>query len=385
MWHRRRAANEHRRRFGRRLGNYRTRTRSNGHLVQIWQGGDPEWAVCSGKAHKPPKVLCFQRNTSQTMQFFANLQIGAAEMVSRKRKLVSRLSARRLPRIGSYFDFSYPEYLSTGAAVVLAAEYERMKLSSSEVPHTVDLDRWNLPVFRTLFQLGFFGIVGIAPGEHGGTAEDGDTLTMQIVSSQNADDLALVDRALQELGGFLNPANSIPDEVIIDILTGLSEAISNVTNHAYPADFQPKYPHVGRLWIAATADRRDNSLTVVVYDQGVTIPVTYPRIQRYEKVLAYLGRTLKQTPSFDFQNDGTYIRAAMRYGGSRTDERHRGKGLPQMMSVISRVGTGSMTVISRGGWCFRDTRGRFKSGAVRYPIGGTLIEWRVELSKVLEV
>lgn len=28
---------------------------------------------------------------------------------------------------------------------------------------------------------------------------------------------------------------------MINVLTGLSEAISNVTNHAYPAEYQPDY------------------------------------------------------------------------------------------------------------------------------------------------
>ena len=266
----------------------------------------------------------------------------------------------------------------------MAAEYERLRRRSSEVPCTVDLDRWNPQVFRTLYQLGFFEIVGITTSQQDRFWEQEDTLTMQIVSTRNADDLAKVDSSLQILGKFINPEASIPDHVFIDILTGLSEAISNVTNHAYPDDYLPRYPHIGRLWIAATADRRQKSLTVVVYDQGVTIPVTYPRIQRVEQVMNFLGRALKQGRSFDFQNDGTYIRAAMRYGGSRTDQEHRGKGLPQMMAVIDRVGNGSMAVISRGGWCFRDSRGRLRSGAVPYSISGTLIEWQVELSNVLE-
>jgi anti-sigma regulatory factor (Ser/Thr protein kinase) len=198
---------------------------------------------------------------------------------------------------------------------------------------------------------------------------------------KNADDLAKVDNALQALGDFMLPVHAIPESVMIDLLTGLSEAISNVTNHAYPPEYNPDYPHVGCLWISATADRRDNSLTVVVYDQGITIPITYPRISRREEVMNYLGRTLKQSGSFDFQNDGTYIRAAMKYGGSRTDKEYRGKGLPQMITTIERVGHGSMAVLSRGGWCLRERNGRFRSGSFPFSIGGTLVEWKVELSR----
>jgi anti-sigma regulatory factor (Ser/Thr protein kinase) len=314
------------------------------------------------------------------MEFIDYFQKGADRAIKSKRKFIQRLSRARLPRVGTYFDFSYPTEISTGAAVVLAAEYERVRRFANETPFTVDLDRWNEGVFRKLFQLGFFEIVGITPQRQDVLIEDGDTRTMQIVSMQNADDLERVDRALQALGRFLNPASSIPENVIIELLTGLSEAISNVTNHAYPSDYEPEYPHIGRLWISATADRNNQSLTVVIYDQGVTIPVTYPRIARIEKVENYLGRALKQRRAFEFQNDGTYIRAAMKYGGSRTDHDYRGKGLPQMIEVIDRLGRGKMTVISRGGWCYRDARGRLRSGAVPFSIGGTLVEWELELS-----
>jgi anti-sigma regulatory factor (Ser/Thr protein kinase) len=314
------------------------------------------------------------------MKFIERLREGAQMSMKSKAKLLRRVKAGRLAQIPTYFDFSYPTEISTNAAVVLAAEYERMRMTLSEVPYTVDLHKWNNGVFRKLYQIGFFEIVGITPRRPDVLIDEGETRTMQIVSMENADDLAAVDQALQRLGDFMAPSHGIPEQVIIDLLTGLSEAMSNVTNHAYPDDYTPEYPHVGRLWVAATADRQNKSLTVVVYDQGITIPVTYPRIGRQQRVLNYLQRALRQTDEFDFQNDGTYIRAAMKYGGSRTDKEYRGKGLPQMIDALTRVGRGRMTVISRGGWCRREDNGRFRSGAVPYSLGGTLIEWEVELS-----
>lgn len=379
MWLFRRAANQRRRCFRDRSGRdavHPRRHRANGR-VQIWQGGDPEWAISRQPPARPPQHLCLTTNTRESIRFLERLRNGSHIAASRKKPIVRR-NFGRTPQLVGYFDFSYPKSISTAAAVVLAAEYERMRTMFDEIPPTVDLDRWNDDVFRKLYQLGFFEIVGITPQRNDVVIDEGDTRTMQIVSSQNADDLERIDSALQNLGHFMNPA-SIPENVMIDLLTGLSEALSNVMGHAYPSDYNPDYPHIGRLWVAATADRSKNSLTVVVYDQGVTIPVTYPRIERMESVLNYLGRALRQRPAFDFQNDGTYIRAAMKYGGSRTDQRHRGKGLPQIIDVIRRVGKGRLTVVSRGGWCTRDPDGRFRSGAVPYSLGGTLIEWSMEL------
>ncbi|WP_141502320.1 ATP-binding protein [Rhizobium sp. J15] len=332
---------------------------------------------------RPPQKLCFRENLDESMRFMEELRVASYAAIKSKHKVIDR--SRGMPRVGGYADFSYPIYISTAAAVVLAAEFERLSKAYSEITPTVDLDRWNGDVFRKLYQIGFFEIVGITPKRDDVVIEEGATRTMQIVSTKNADDLDQVDGALQKLGSFINPDGNIPEGIIIELLTGLSEAMSNVTNHAYPADYEPDYPHIGQLWVAATADRENQSLTVVVYDQGITIPVTYPRIERLERVVNYLARTLKQRPEFDFQNDGTYIRAAMKHGGSRTDQRHRGKGLPQMVEVIERTGRGKLSVYSRGGWCVRDSNGRLRSGAVPFSIGGTLIEWTVELKQTSAV
>lgn len=354
---------------------------STAHRVMIWQGGDPEWAICTGAAVKPPKHLCFLRHPSETMQFINRLRSGAEHTVKTGSRLVHRWRRKRLPQVNTYFDFSYPTAISTNAAVVLAAEYERLRMVISETPHTVDLHRWNEDVFRKLYQIGFFEIVGITPERPDVIIDEGSTRTMRIISMNNANDLAKVDAALLDLGVFMGLDGQLSEHVIIDLLTGLSEAISNVTNHAYPSDYRPEYPHVGKLWVSATADRDNQTLTVVVYDQGVTIPVTYPRISRGEQVMNFLGRALRQKRSFDFQDDGTYVRASMKYGGSRTDKEYRGKGLPQMIEMIDRVGRGTITVVSRGGWCRRDLDGRYRSGAVPFSIDGTMVEWEVELSQ----
>ncbi|MDR6900197.1 hypothetical protein [Rhizobium miluonense] len=328
--------------------------------------------------HSPPSNLCLDTNRLQTLQFVEALRRQTSEGFVKRGKVAEEFGG--LPVITGYTDFAVPRYISTAAAVILTAEFERLGAIQPEIPPTVNLHLWNDDVFRKLYQLGFFEIVGFTPKRPDVVIDEGETRTMRIVSAKNADDLARIDQSLQNLGAFLNPSQKIPDEIIIDLLTGLSEAMSNVTAHAYPEDFHPPYQHIKGLWVAATADRSNNSLTIVIYDQGATIPFTYPRLSRLDKVVRYLGRTLHSKREFDFQDDGTYIRAAMRYGGSRTDLRHRGKGLPQMVDVIERSGSGTMTVYSRGGWCRRDSRGRFRSGAVSSSLGGTLIEWSVELS-----
>ena len=287
------------------------------------------------------------------------------------------------PRISSYFDFSKIREISTSAAVVLTAEYSRLSTLTKQTPPTVDLENWNDQVVLRLFQLGYFSLLGHIPDIEDRVVENGSTLTMRILCAKNADELNVVDSSLQDLGRFLlgNDDGRIElfDEAIVKTLTTISEAITNVTQHAYPQGHDYEFPHVESFWVAATADRELGTLTVVVYDQGASIPVTYPRMNLAENIKRFLRRAIRGGSEIDYENDGTYVRAAMRYGGSRTDKPYRGKGFPQMIELLKSIGGGSLSIRSRGGWCIRQPNGRVRSGYLHSSIGGTLVEWTVDL------
>jgi anti-sigma regulatory factor (Ser/Thr protein kinase) len=349
--------------------------------VKLWDGGEVEWALCAGTPLKPPSPLCLDANRSDTVQFFDLLQQGFLRAASNGFGFVHRPSRpRAMPRISNYYDFGQLSYISTAASVMLAAEYQRVSALVGAVPPTVNLHEWNPGVYATLTQLGFFEIVGIENDVRPIVSDEGHRRTMRIICSSNADALPVIDDALQDLGRFLSLSDSQADPLLVQFLTALAEAIANVVDHAYGSGAQISHQHIQSLWVTATADKQANSLTVVVYDQGATIPSTYPRIERVSKVKRFLSLGLRKEQRHRFDDDGTYIRAAMRYGGSRTDQKHRGLGLPQMFDAIKRVGAGSLSVYSRGGWCKRDHNGRFTSGALPYAIGGTLVEWSVKLS-----
>lgn len=379
----------HKRRFRKRGAQWLRMHRSPGRRsisqVTIWTGGEPEAALCLTKPIAPPNPLCFEKNREMSVQIFDNFRRESEWAISHNLPFIMRSSPKKMPRIDSYLDFSQLSAISTSAAVVLASEYERVAALQGNVPPTVDLHKWQEPVFRKLFEIGFFEIVGLADTGRDLIEDVGDTRTMRIVSSKSADKLGVIDLALQELAQFLRPSQALPDEVdeiIIQFVTAISEAISNVTAHAYMHGIELSHRHINGVWVAATANRSDDSLTIVVYDQGASIPATYPRMERLDKVTRYLSRVVRWNPDqHDYAHDGTFIRAAMRYGGSRTDDSYRGKGLPQMFDALRRMSRGTMTILSRGGWCQRDAQtGRIRSGHLNSSIGGTLIEWQVSLS-----
>jgi hypothetical protein len=361
--------------------------RQHGLPVRIWQGGEEEYAISTRPPTSPPVRLCFDQNPDQTTAFFARIRALVPLLRGGKSSFVHRKSPESVPKIHGYIDFAKLHSISLSSAVVLAADYDRLAQLSGEVPPTINLSTWNSEVLTTLFQLGFFETLGHIPNLNEKLVQDGPKLTMKIVTAEDAGKLDEIDSSLQDLAKFLSGDELALapelDDAVVTLLTSISEAITNVTQHAYPQDHEYEFEHVEKLWVSATADRRNDTLTVVVYDQGATIPVTYPRLSRTSKVLRFLRLALAKGKEFDYSSDGTYIRAAMRFGGSRTDKVYRGKGFPQMNSLVGSVGGGRLSIRSRNGWCSTGTGWRMRSGYVSSSLGGTLVELTVNVSSYL--
>lgn len=264
------------------------------------------------------------------------------------------------------------------AAVVLAADYDRLKHFLKEVPPTINLRKWDPHVVTRLDQIGFFNILGHAPDPNL-LIEDGDVLLMRIIRSEDSEKLEKVDEALVKLGQFVSLNANDLDEKIPHTLTIISEVMSNVTQHAYRQDVDFEFKHMNSFWISAEANRSERTLRIVLFDQGATIPVTYPKMERTDKVKKFFRRGLSLSKKFDYEDDGTYIRVALRYGGSRTELDYRGKGFPQMAQLLDTLGGGELRIFSRGGWCTRSRNGKITSGSHDCSIGGTLVEWKIEL------
>ncbi|SMX44471.1 hypothetical protein OCA8868_03154 [Octadecabacter ascidiaceicola] len=357
----------------RRRGNY------HNSIVSIWQGGVEETAVCRQQPRAAPENLCFKTNRVETISFFDKIRKSFSRSISKKKGgFVYRRTANSIPKISGYFDFSKIEKISMASAVVLAADYERLKHFLNEVPPTINLRRWNPVVVTKLNQMGFFNILGHQPDENL-LIQDGDFLLMRILRSVNSANLSQVDDALMELGAFVSDDESAIDEKVTHTLSIVSEVMANVTQHAYRNEVDFTYNHLSSFWVSAEANRAEKTLRIVLYDQGATIPVTYPILDRTKRVTRFLERVLRRAPKFDYEDDGTYIRAALRYGGSRTDLDYRGKGFPQMIQLLGTLGGGELMVLSRGGWCARASNGKVTSGSYPCSIGGTLVEWKIEL------
>jgi hypothetical protein len=129
----------------------------------------------TGPGFMPP-VLCFDREYASTLEFFGQLR-RRTEMQHRGTRQLPRSKRKgRITKIKHHLDFEKLEHISAGAALILAAEFDRSSRRFGTPPATFEVERWNEYVASTLYQLGFFDIlhfkqvISVYPTEAGSTA-----------------------------------------------------------------------------------------------------------------------------------------------------------------------------------------------------------------------
>ena len=206
-------------------------------------------------------------------------------------------------------------------------------------------------------------------------------MLMKIISGKRID-IKNVAQNIDKLARFLIGQDEFDHregDRFVALNSALAEAMQNVFNPAYPELHHFRHPPVHKWWVAGFADRKSNQITVVIYDQGATIPVTYKRQPLNGQVLDFLKALTWQQAPHIYSSDAAYIQAAVRYGASQTDESHRGRGLSDMKRSISQFRSGSLRIWSRGGMVDFGDNQEIDTKVAKTSIGGTLIEWTVYL------
>lgn len=361
--------------------------KNNIHDVTLWDKDGARPAKSRLAPITPPQKLCFIENRAETYDFFKKLRRNLDNSIKKQITPYYKYKNGEI-LIASYYDYSKIEYISNTCAVILASEYQRAAHFLKCVPPTVNLNDWNNDVYTTLKEIGFFEIAGLMEDGISQFNENqlSQTKTMRIVCVTNADQLDKIDTSLNELFEYFEPpyySPTYPDPQPIKLLlSGISEAITNVVHHAYPNDIKlPNYTFK-KCWISACANKKTNLLTIAIYDHGVSIPVTYPKTDgMVPKIKEYITSVTSKVLHKSKVKiiDGAYIQAAMQYGNSRTGEQNRGKGLPQMYELLTKIGNGKLSIYSRYGWCHKNFDGDIRSSTEHIPLTGTLIEWSVNL------
>lgn len=300
----------------------------------------------------PPPVLDLDDNYQATMEFFRNVRV------------TTSLQGNHL------IDLAAVKDISPAAALLLVAECDQWReRTEAKWLRAFDINNWTPSVRRRLREMGFFEVLHtrrvlddpIVAGED-------RYVPFQTGHRSPGEPARQLRTSIEELGPTVADREALYE--------GLVEAMTNVSQHAYPDDREsgPK-----RWWISASVNAERRTMTVMVVDHGVGIARTLPRSKVWESI--------RKVVPFDLLKDDAHIvRAAFAKDGenrSQTGEVHRGKGLRENIKgyVDSHNSRGQLRVITnRASYVYsrENEIENERSFAVPSPFDGTFIEWVIE-------
>ncbi len=361
--------------------------------VSLWDGVAERSALCLQPPKIPPRSINFDENIEETLCFLKDVR----DLIGKKRHKINKkptwLKERRdkSPTIYGFSDYGKIQNISISAALVLASCYDRAKRITQSVPPAVNYAEWLPEVFQTFYDVGFFNFIGhsgdpdnSALGEVYRRVSADDVQIISAISGRNANGLAACSEEIERLLRFIAPFSSEVGGLLPEINTAISEAMINVSRHAYPEEFveNSMYDTIGQWWMTARADQGAGRLTIVMYDQGATIPGTLPHRAWFQEAIERFMRSIVPTFIYDHTQrtfDHEYINYSMRKGKTQTGERGRGLGLPQMRELIDLCQDGTLTVVSRSGLYKYNRESGVTKRALQTDLEGTLVEWELFL------
>lgn len=256
-------------------------------------------------------------------------------------------------------DFSQTERMVADGTLLFLAELRRLikhtkgKITLTCIPPT------NEKVAQVLQQIGVFDLLGFVSDV---IPTDEDVVNWRFAHGHKVEGERYED-VLAEYNGDITP------ELQETLFTGITEAMTNVLNHAYllPRVDGTNITNSREWWMFSQS--KDKEIMVAFLDLGAGIPRTLPVTQPslWKKIIR-LGKP----------DDSRAIAYAVKESISRTNESHRGKGLGQIARVIDTVPNGQMIILSNHGALSKNkqnTRRKDYSDSIM----GTLIFWKIPL------
>jgi hypothetical protein len=325
-----------------------------------------------------PEVFCLSSNPEETLKMLKTIHrnvLGKADSYARRKKK----KALKGKPISEFYDFATMRYISPAAALVLAAIFERAKFITGAKLHTVNEDTWDPGVKSTLRSLGFHELLDMRKGD--AVVSPPEVVVQRFISGSHAQGEP-VGKLQEALAGLLphDLAEKLRDA---EPYGGMFEAILNSHSWAYPEEYIWDITPLRNWWLTGAVDVAAGRVTVIVYDQGVSIPYSLPHWEHWgqleRRVRRFLSRTGIGTSPGDASNDALAIRLAMTISKSKTNLPQHGKGLHTMVEVAQRARHGTLKILSRNGEYVWETGKRPKTATYRNPIVGTLVEWTLDL------
>ncbi|MBZ0096334.1 MAG: hypothetical protein K8H75_13310 [Sulfuricella sp.] len=270
-----------------------------------------------------------------------------------------------------YLVFDNVKLIKPAALLLLLAELHRCRLIHGNQKITGNYPT-SPKIERMLHATGFFKLLGI----HSRVVKKPKSYPMEYVEYvSHTNEVKGTVRGFRE--AILGTAITMSPMAKGRFYRALTEAMLNVSHHAYPKNSAHKNPQRGRWWLAGHVNRKTKELIIMFCDLGVGIPATLPKIYTLELIRSVLALLPGIPP-----NDAQMIQAGMAIGRTRTREQNRGRGLNDLRSLVDQAGEGELNIYShRGHYRYKpndnDTVRNYNGS-----IGGTLITWTVPLDSI---
>jgi hypothetical protein len=273
-------------------------------------------------------------------------------------------------------DFDNLKKISTSAALVLTAELSKWDDAIRNKLRPI-IDNWDSNIFQQFYEIGFFDLFN----------NNQSLSSLEINSKSNSKSELRVVKYIKGRCGDKAKTRILKNEIrtivgesigkwtILD--SGLSEAITNVSHHAYPKG--SSFSEDDKNWYLTGAySEVTHELKVVFYDQGIGIPKSLPSSELWERVLNWFSKY----SIADRKRHEVLLRAAVEIDRTSTDESDRGKGLPDLLEFVKQRGDGYLSILSSKGmfkYAMSNGKVSVKTENFSQPIYGTLIIWSITL------
>lgn len=314
------------------------------------QRGEPPKDILRWTKLTVPKTFDFSENYRDSVRYLDDL----------KRSVLEDNKA-------IIIDLSECEWISPDGCIVLAALIERCKILR---PKFITGTYPNNPKLSFILeQLGFFSLIKVSP-QPIGMRFSGDIRIVKLLSGDDGAPNAVM-RGMKELFAPTDDA-ALEDEMLgKGIYRALTEAMLNAIEHAYPDIIKSRKDCVPKWW--RWGIRFDNTVYMVLYDQGAGIPDTIE--MKLKEMVDNLGSLLTRRPL-----DSEKIVLAMELGRTSSGKEGKGKGLPDYKRVVNYRQKGWLRINShRGEYVYNAQNGDVMQKDHPLSLEGTMITWKIEL------
>nr|VFK23270.1 MAG: hypothetical protein BECKLFY1418C_GA0070996_11384 [Candidatus Kentron sp. LFY] len=271
---------------------------------------------------------------------------------------------RSLQNQRALIDFTKTERMISGGTLLFKAHLYRL-VHQYEIKIKIQRSRSN-KINQVLQQIGVFELLG--------QKSDLRIRHPDVVNWRHAQGAGAIG---QKTDGILEPFDgAISKTLQKGLYLGLTEAMTNTRQHAYPdfaqTDNFTKTKNVKTEWWMFSEDK-DGRVYVVFCDLGIGIPKSLPNKQPnlWQRISERFGANPK---------DSQVIFEAISHRTSRTGDEYRGKGLNQLTKILSETTGGDLRLYSNHG-CYTLRDGEYYLQDYKDTIKGTLICWSLPIKE----